>query len=153
MPVFTDIDALEAAISKEVGIAMRKLRPIIKKDLRKGNETFYEGKQPKVYQRTHALLKSNAVTDVTGGGNSYEVEGYLNLDYQYKPKVRKPGSPNSGFAPTGLQVATFANYGEPFYLPDGSPAQPLVGHPGFFERGIDYIDEDIDKVFHGQGFE
>lgn len=88
-------------------------------------EDFYSQGQPRYYQRTGQLGKTPESTGVSGHGNHYEAQIWLNGDYSY----------NTGTY-SGAKVLSEAEMG----------GSGILGKPGFWEKSEEDIKRALDAA-------
>lgn len=128
MATYTSASALKAAIRKKAQKAMTVISQKGLEAARRNTEGFYTG-NPVVYNRTGKLDESPRSTGVTGNGNHFSTEIYLDDTYSYETGTW-----------TTQQVMDAAENGY------------LVGTGGFWERTKEELPDIIDSAMASQGF-
>ena len=124
---FTSMDALKAAIQKEVRDAITEVADQSLQDVHRNVDSFYTfgGGQ---YQRTGQLAESPEVR-LSGGGDNYNLQISLDTGFRYKP--------------TGRDTMTIYNYAE---------SGGLRGQGGFWAKTKEDVEKNINEAF-GKRFE
>ena len=124
---FTSMDALKAAIQKEVRDAITEVADQSLQDVQRNVDSFYTfgGGQ---YQRTGQLAESPEVR-LSGGGDNYNLQISLDTGFRYKP--------------TGRDTMTIYNYAE---------SGGLRGQGGFWAKTKEDVEKNINEAF-GKRFE
>lgn len=130
MAVYKSMSSLEAALQKKVKAAMQDINKKVVGKAQDNVAQFYTG-EPHFYKRTGKLGKTPDTNGVTGQGNHYSTDVFLNDDYVY----------NTGTW-TATQVINAAETGK------GN----LIGSSGFWERTLDSIPDIIEASMNGAGF-
>lgn len=124
------MSALEAALQKKVKATMQDINKKVLDKAQDNVEQFYTG-EPQFYNRTGKLGKTPDTSGVTGQGNHYSTDVFLNDDYVYSTGTW-----------TTTQVLNAAETGE------GN----LVGSSGFWKRTLEDIPKIIGTSMNKAGF-
>lgn len=124
MPTYNSMSALKADLQKRLRKAMEVSREAAEANAYEATGGFYTG-SPKQYVRTGNLGSSPRTTSVSGGGDTYSFEVYLDTSNPY----------NTGTWSTP-QVFNAANNEE------------LVGSGRFWEQTVNDTRNDVLKIFH-----
>lgn len=124
---FTSLDALKAAIQKEIKDAMTEVADQSLLNVHQNVDSFYAfgGGQ---YQRTGQLAESPEVR-LSGGGDNYNLQISLDTGFRYNP--------------SGRDTMTIYNYAE---------SGGLCGNGGFWAKTKDDVEKNINVAF-GKRFE
>jgi len=118
---YTTLKALQMAIHTEVQNKVAEIEQNIHQVVNEHLIDYYHS-TPQYYKRT-GLMRESPKSEVTKNGNQYQLDFYLDTDYQY---------------PTGTwsaqRVITEANQGN------------LIGQGGFWDKTVDKIPEIIEKA-------
>ena len=131
---------LEAMLEKELRRAMKKASEQALKDMKEETADYYDGTEPSLYVRTHALERTPKRTPIESDGDTMYFEAYLNQQHHY----------TSGDRPYMGQVLDLANYGKPWVTASGNPARPTVGKKGFWERAEKKVKKSFERIIKDQ---
>ena len=136
MPVAKSFGELERMLRQEVKSAMNELNSKALADMQKETQSFYTMGSPTIYRRTGQLGNSPRVTGVSGSGNSFSFEMYLEKPHYTVPN---PAFTNRGYASyfSPLQAMNAAEY----------HFANVKGRPGFWNRSIKKVEQDGMKIF------
>lgn len=128
MATYKSMSALKSAIRQKAQQAAREIQSQSLIAANTNLQWYYAGGWPEYYQRTGAMGNS-ARSEMSGGGNSFQLELYLDTDYSY---------------PTGTwsteKIFSVAEAGG------------LIGNGGFWQNTVDQMEDIIDTAMKNAGF-
>lgn len=125
---FTSMDALKAAIQKEIKEAMTEVADKSLLNVHQNVDSYYAFGGGGAYQRTGQLAESPEVR-LSGGGDNYNLQISLDTGFRYNP--------------SGRDTMTIYNYAE---------SGRLRGNGGFWAKTKDDVEKNINVAF-GKRFE
>ena len=136
MPEATNMADLEKMIQQQARTAMQDVQKKVLSDMNYEVGQFYLQGNPSLYVRTGNLRSSPRVTGITGGGNTFGFDAYLDTGYYLVP--------NPIFTSRG-----YASYFTPeeVFSAAESHAARILGKGGFWSRSLRDIKQDIVSIF------
>lgn len=136
MPVATSFGQIRQMIGQEIQVAMNELSAKALEDMKEETMNFYSIGSPTIYTRTGKLGSSPRVTGVSGGGDYYSFDMYL--------EPQSYTVPNPAFTQRG-----YASYFSPLQILNAAEYHfaHVLGRPGFWNRSRLKVEHDGMKIF------
>lgn len=121
--IIKNMQQLERELKKQVRKAMQVTKAKVEADMFEETGGFYDGTQPKMYERTGALANTPKTTKMEESGNSFAFNALLDTNYTYDTGKRPPMN----------AVLAAAN---DHSLAPGYGLRPPVGRQHFWDRAL-----------------
>lgn len=129
-----NIKELEKMLNNQMRKAMQQVQQKAEADLYESVGKYYTSGEPKVYQRTGALMNTPNVTPLSVSSNNISFEAYLDDNYTYK----------TGAKPTMNDVLHLTN--ERQTASSVGTLRPGVGKQGYWEEAKQNIEKDLNET-------
>ena len=126
---------LKKALMREARKAMTVVSKKAMADMQEETAGFYAGTNPKVYERTGALMDTPSTTPVSSHGDELEFDAYLDDTGRY----------TTGKNPTMHDVLELADRGN--HNSSVGYLASAKGNRGFWERAEEKIEKDFTETF------
>lgn len=126
MATFRSFSDLEQQLIKDVRLAAESARNEIDKELQDNVMDYYGSGNPVKYERTGTLLESPNTTPVSGGGNHFTFESYLDENISYHTGTF-----------SGAEVIDATEQGH----------SGTLGKHGYFKRTEEAVPKILEKTF------
>ena len=127
---------LEKMLMKEMRKSMNVASKKMLADMYEETEGFYEGGEPRQYERTGALGDTPRVTAISESGNELEFDAYLDTSHRY----------TTGKRPTMEDVLHLANDG--IVSSSVGYLRETVGRRGFWDRAEHKMEKTLNDTMH-----